>query len=211
MRAKLPCFRGFSGRIETAPASACNTRRGLTRSSDISREGLAVMLPKTCSIPEFPGYEISTDGRVYSTLNWRGYGRREIQPVPGAGGYAKVRLRHPDGRRVNRSVHRLVALTFMSPRPSGEQLRHLNGNKLDNRLDNFSWGTPLENAQDRDEHGTTARGRRNGFAKLTESDIPIIRRKLAGGSSQRNVAKQFGVTQSAIFHINKGRTWRHVA
>ena len=49
---KLPCLRGFSGRIETAPTSACNTRQGLTRSSGTSREGLPVMVPKTCSIPE---------------------------------------------------------------------------------------------------------------------------------------------------------------
>ena len=52
MSPKLPCFRGFSGKIEAAPTSDCNTRQGLTPTSDISRKGLPDMVPKTCSIPE---------------------------------------------------------------------------------------------------------------------------------------------------------------
>lgn len=43
---------GFFGRIETAPTSACNTRRGLTRSLVLARKGLPTMVPKTCTIPE---------------------------------------------------------------------------------------------------------------------------------------------------------------
>lgn len=39
---KSPETRGSHGIIRTAPISACNTRRGLTRSSGTSREGLAV-------------------------------------------------------------------------------------------------------------------------------------------------------------------------
>lgn len=35
------CNGGYSGRIKTAPEGVGSTRRGLTHSSDLSREGLA--------------------------------------------------------------------------------------------------------------------------------------------------------------------------
>ena len=165
----------------------------------------------TVPIPGFPDYEVSEDGRVYSLLNWRGYGRREVKPTEGAGGYLKVRLRHPDGRRVNRQLHRLVALAFMGARPPGAQIRHLNGDQEDCRRVNLAWGTAKQNAADRDRHGTTARGSRNGYARLTEDAVVSIRVALSTGTPQRQIASRFGVTQSAISNINRGRTWKHVA
>lgn len=163
------------------------------------------------AIPGFPGYYVTSEGRVFSRLDWRGYGVREVTPVEGKGGYLKVRLRAPGGARVNRAVHRLVAESFLGPRPAGFQIRHLNGNHTDNRADNLAWGTAAENASDRDVHGTTAKGSRNGYARLSEGDIPHIRSLLRGGMSQREVARRYGVSQSAIYSINVGRTWSHVA
>lgn len=49
MSLKSPDSSGFHGIIKTAPKSACNTHQGLTRSTGTSREGLPVMVPKTCS------------------------------------------------------------------------------------------------------------------------------------------------------------------
>ena len=162
-------------------------------------------------IPGFPDYEITHEGDVYSLTNWRGYGRRKIKPVDGEGGYLKIRLRAPDGRRVNRQVHRLVALTFIGPRPSGMQVRHLNGDHRDNRIENLSYGTAKQNAADRDIHGTTARGSRNGFSKLTESDIPKIREMLSDGIPQTAIAERFSVCQNTISNIKHRRWWKHVA
>lgn len=176
------------------------------------RETLArIQAQADAEIPGFPDYYVTTEGRVFSRLNWRGYGVREVTPVDGAGGYLKVRLRAPGGARVNRAVHRLVAETFLGPRPADSQIRHLNGNRTDNRVDNLAWGTAAENAADRDTHGTTARGARNGYARLSEGDIPPIRALLRGSMSQREVARRYGVSQSAIYSINAGRTWSHVA
>ena len=49
------------------------------------------------TISGFPEYEVQADGSVWSNRNWRGYGRRQITPVLGAGGYLKVRLSRPTG------------------------------------------------------------------------------------------------------------------
>ena len=163
------------------------------------------------TISGFPEYEVQADGSVWSNRNWRGYGRRQITPVLGAGGYLKVRLCRPDGSRVNRAVHRLVAEAFLGSRPDGEQIRHLNGNQKDNRVENLTWGTAQENASDRGRHGTTARGVRNGFSKLTEEAVRRIRNRVNAGESYRSVATDFGVNPATIGGIVRRERWSHVA
>lgn len=92
---------------------------------------------------------------------------------------------------------------------------------------NHLWpGTQSDNMQDRDAKGRTplgdahharshpehmARGSTHGMAKLSESDIPIIRSRLASGDRKSEIATMFGVTRQAIHHIGTGRAWRHVA
>jgi hypothetical protein len=112
-----------------------------------------------------PGYEVTPDGRVFSvTHNWRGYGRREIRQVPNGDGYPSVRL-SIDGKRRHFAVHRLVALQFLPPRPSPEhEIRHLDGDKLNPHSLNLAWGTAKDNADDREHHGRTSRGRRHSEA-----------------------------------------------
>ena len=92
----------------------------------------------------------------------------------------------------------------------GQQCRHLDGVKANNNLGNLVWGSAQENAEDRALHGTTARGKRQGLARLTEEDIPEVRRRAAGGESQRSLARAFGVSQPAISYAVRRETWAHV-
>jgi HNH endonuclease len=167
-------------------------------------------LAEGATIAGFTGYKVDTSGRVWSTTGWRGSGRREMTPCPGPGGYLRVHLVAPDGRRVNRMVHRLVAQAFLGPQPEGTQTRHLNGNKVDNRAANLAWGTAKENAADRERHGTTARGTSNGQARLTSADVVEIRRLALGASSQRAIAARVGVDQKTVQRILSGEGWTHV-
>lgn len=95
-------------------------------------------------ISGFPGYEVSSLGRVVSH---RGREPREIGAV--VSGYLRVRLSRRDV-----AVHALVAAAFIGPRPEGQEVRHLNGNPLDNRVQNLAYGTHSENMQDSLLHGT---------------------------------------------------------
>ena len=59
-------------------------------------------------------------------------------------------------------MHRIVALAFAGPQPAARvEVRHLNGNRHDNRALNLAWGTAKENAMDREQHGRTSRGLRH--------------------------------------------------
>jgi hypothetical protein len=59
-----------------------------------------------------------------------------------------------DADRVKRTiqVQRLVAWTFIGPQPKGMLVCHRNGNEHDNRVSNLYYGTPCDNAQDRERH-----------------------------------------------------------
>jgi uncharacterized protein YerC len=53
-------------------------------------------------------------------------------------------------------------------------------------------------------------GSKNGHAKLTEADIPEIRRLLATGASAQKIADRYGVSRSAISGIKRGKNWQHI-
>ena len=92
-------------------------------------------------------YAVSSRGRVRS-------GEKILRPGVGTTGYRATRLVGPDGRRRLYKVHRLVLEAFVGPCPEGQEARHLDGDRLNNALENLAWGTRSENAQDRTVHGT---------------------------------------------------------
>lgn len=111
----------------------------------------------TSCIPD--GYTVDENGIVYSSIEWRGSEYRAMNQTLNSHGYPSVRLIFSDGFRRRIVVHRMVAEAFLGPRPSPQhEIRHLNGNKEDNRTDNLAWGTRKENAEDRERHGRTSRG-----------------------------------------------------
>lgn len=53
--------------------------------------------------------------------------------------------------------------------------------------------------------------RRGDKAKLTEDDVREIRRRTASGEKQRDVAKDFGITQASVSLIHTRQQWSDVA
>ena len=105
----------------------------------------------------------------------------------------------------------MILDVFVGPPSSPKNYsRHLNGNKLDNRLENLCWGTAKENAQDRLDHGQQPKGSEHYLARLTEAEVADIRCRRVHGESTRKLAKFFSVSRGTIRHIIKRRTWRHV-
>ena len=68
------------------------------------------------------------------------------------------------------------------------------------------WGTRQDNADDAVMHGDTAKGERNGSAKLTERDIAEIR-KLRGLMTHQKIADMFGINKSHARKILDGSRW----
>lgn len=121
-------------------------------------------------------------------------------------GYLEVMLRRK-GRM--RRVHQLVLEAFVGPCPDGQEARHENDVKDDNRLANLLWGTKSENQHDAIKNGRSPIGDDKSNAKLSSEDIPSIRHRLKTEGCIA-IAHSFGVSETAIRNIKDGRSWRHV-
>lgn len=69
-------------------------------------------------------------------------------------GYYKVML-YKNGNYKNKSVHRLVAETFIPNLENKLCVNHIDGNKLNNKLDNLEWATYSENMKHAFKYGLT--------------------------------------------------------
>lgn len=116
-----------------------------------------------CAIPKYEGsYEVSSNGAVRSITRKVPYGRyygmtykgKFIKPFKSKNGYPCVKLSYA-GVTKTEYIHELVLRSFVGVRPHtvlrGE-IRHLDGDKCNNTLENLVYGTIKENAEDRKRH-----------------------------------------------------------
>jgi hypothetical protein len=179
-----------------------------------TRSYRAMSIPDpTVQYREIPGwfkYLAGDDGLIVSVKWCNGTNFRILTQVYDSGGYAMVSLcqsgRTPKGRSGTFKVHCLVMAAFGPSRPSPiHQIRHWDGNKLNNRPDNLLWGTPSENKADSIRHGTTPRGDRSGSAKLDWRKVEEIRHRKQ--ESCVRLAAEYGVNKGTICRIIGGKTW----
>jgi len=152
-----------------------------------------------------PGYFVSDDGHVFSGK--RGQWKR-LAPTP-RGKYLAVSL-YTGGRQLLTGIHVVVCRAFHGDPHEGQEVRHLDGKRHNNRADNLAWGTRSEIMADKIRHGTSQIGSRNPNSALTEADVIAIKGALAAGETQTSIATRYGVTQANISAIHKGLTWTHV-
>ena len=168
-------------------------------------------------IKGFPGYQISSLGRVQSFKRNGLFGTLLSASRKNKKSRAMVTL-YVDGEVHYRLVSRLVCAAFHGDAPSkSHQACHKDGNKDRDHADNLAWKTPKENMEDRDLHGRTGRGENHYAAKTTEAVVLQIRHMHAEKKHLNRhygaipaLAKQFGMTTSAVEDIINRRKWRHI-
>lgn len=176
------------------------------------REEWRELTPEVLGQPIVGGYRISNVGRVQSRRSPTGQGLgdawRVVSGCVDDEGYRKHRFQATSGHTIQAHAHRLVALLFIGPPPSPEhEVCHWDGNGLNNTVGNLRWGTSLDNAADRERHGTVLKGADVGSSVLTvEQVLDLVQRRRAG-ESRANVAARFGVTEENVSHIMLGRSW----
>lgn len=124
----------------------------------------------------------------------------------GADGYG--RAHHWDTGRLCTASRLMCILAHGEPPTPKHQAAHScgNGNLACANPKHLYWATHTINQADREAHGTTNRGERQGQAKLTSADVLEIV-QLLGSRSQTAIASTFGVNQSHISNIKRGKQW----
>ena len=166
-------------------------------------------------IPTWDGfYEASTRGLIRSvdrdithadggTRKHRG---RVLSPKTNNKGYLMVGLFDAQSkRREFRTVHRLVAATFLPNHDGLPEVNHIDGNKRNCSSSNLEWTSSSAN---------TVHAIRVGLsqaAKLTDDQVRDVRVRAAAGESHSSIAKLLGLDRGSIRRIVLMETYSWVA
>lgn len=145
-------------------------------------------------------YEVSDLGRVKRVERIQPDGRRVSEKIlrqtPNGDGHLQVSI----CQRLQ-TVHSLVLLTFVGPRPfDGAHGRHLDDDPSNNALGNLAWGTPVQNAQDRDRHGYRAKDPARAARIAAKLRALLLLGKVTY-KDMAQVASEFGVCPKTVRRI----------
>jgi len=140
-------------------------------------------------------YEVSNFGRV------RRKGKNDCLKINYnyTGGYGRVTI----GKSM--AVHKIVALTFNGDRPEGYDINHIDGDKKNNSASNLEYVTTSENCRQAcNEQGLRdMKGVNHSRTKLSPDDIRTIKKRIADGDKQIDIAKDYKVHKTTIAHIKR--------
>ncbi len=98
--------------------------------------------------PNYSGYQASSQGRIRSFRDFHGNLRETptiLKLCVNKDGYYELTMNSNDRDRKTFRVHRVIANTFLGEHP-GMVVNHINGNKLDNRIENLEFVTAEQNS-----------------------------------------------------------------
>lgn len=143
-------------------------------------------------------YDVTEDGKIYSRKR-----NRYVKPQPNGKGYLRV---HIAGKMY--FVHRLVAEKYIPNPQNKSQVNHIDGDHLNNHVENLEWVTNRENSLHALRKGMMWIEERHPMAKLKRKDVIYI--KSHPETSKNELAKMFNVSSRTIYDIRSGKTWKTV-
>lgn len=151
-------------------------------------------MPRTLTIDD---YEITREGEVINK-----HSGRVLKGQPNGKGYLRVSI----GGKLT-FIHRLVAEKYVPNPDNKAQVNHKDGNKLNNCADNLEWVSNQENRNHAVQKGLQAHGESHGQAKLTLSDVKVIRQHPE--MDEWDLADIFHISVATIRDVRKYRSWKN--
>lgn len=137
-------------------------------------------------------YMISDLGRVWSAVS-----NRYLSTPPNKYGYLHFCL-SKDNKQYTKKVHTEMAKAFLGEMLPGQHVKHINGDKTDNRLENLAYGTSKQNMDDMRQPGYM------GKQRLSHMDIEKMNELAFSGAKSKGILKEFNISPSTMLtHLNK--------
>lgn len=164
-------------------------------------------------IPNYAGYEVSTEGQVRSWLPRNGKGCYTQTKVPTVlkaskfsdSDYIRVSLRCPTrNKHVTRKVHQLVLETYVGSAPHNHVVMHINDDTTDNRLSNLKYATSQENSDDMVKKGRSIRGEKHPKSLCSDADRAAILSKaltMNYRGSRQDIAEQLDIPINTVRRV----------
>ncbi len=150
-----------------------------------------------------PDYLAGADGKLYSRLRHKGFGRWKYvdwHPIgPGRRDHTRTVVIEHEGQKVSLPLDRVICTAFHGAPPTeASRVRHLDGDKDNNRADNLAWGTEREAwADGRGRKGEP--GERRRAHRLSMEERAHLRWALRVGlCSQRQASRALGIALSTV-------------
>lgn len=159
-------------------------------------------------------YEISNTGEVkalartaFNGVAMANFKEKLLKPVLLNIGYYEVTL-YKDKNPTRAYVHRLVAQSFIPERAGATTVNHIDGNRLNNKVDNLEWVIQAENIRHAVSLGRmSARHNPKMVKKISGEQVDQIKVMLKQGYKQKIIAEKFGVSIPTISSIKTGARW----
>lgn len=142
-------------------------------------------------------YEITKDGQLINKHN-----NHVLKPQPNSKGYLRVSI----GGKL-KFVHRLVAEKYIPNPENYEQVNHIDGNKMNNSIENLEWVSNQKNRDHAVKTGLHLQGEDCSWAKLNWEKVEYIREHLE--LSVKDLAQEFNVSPATIRDVRNYKTWKN--
>lgn len=158
-------------------------------------------------------YTITSEGLIFS--HFKNGNVKNVKPRTNGNGYLRVSIYGHD-----KYVHRLAAKGFIPNPHDYTEVNHKDGNKENNDVSNLEWCTRSMNNKHAFQTGLRdysflseisnsekAMAARKKRRKLTDEQVREIRKMLANGFTDREIAKKYKVSRGSIYGIRVGTAY----
>lgn len=132
-----------------------------------------------------------------------------LSPAIKNSGYFKLALSSYNNLK-HSCVHRLVAETFIPNPKKLKCVNHIDGDKLNNNIENLEWISHTDNNIHAFKTGLKKVNENHGRSKLKNEEVYEIKELISLGIPQRQIAFMYEVSPSTIHLIKTGKNWSYL-